>query len=142
MRKLKDIFACLRCNLLDVWRYFPSDWLELGLGGLLLIGWGIPFWNPWTNIFASNPKSYSFIAQYVDEFWFGLLMISVALIRLWSVAARSNRWRDATGIVSSFVWMFLAVGFWMANHASSGPWTYGFCFCMEALIVWRAARYG
>lgn len=96
---------------------------------------GLVLLNPFVDTFGSA-RGYTFMSQFPEWAW-GLLLVSIALVRLWTIAEQHLAGRRNIALLSMGIWLFIAWGFMISNPAGTGWPVYGLIAYHDSRIYWR-----
>lgn len=104
--------------------------------GLILLVFGIAILNPFTTTFSTT-KTYNAL-QYLtanQEWLCGLLFVSIGGWQL--DITKSIRWRSVSASCSMFLFLLLAVMFFVSNPQAAGAYLFGL---YSAICLWQFRR--
>lgn len=87
--------------------------------GVIALMWGLWLANPWLESFDSSP-SYAALAQVLPEWAWGLVMIALGVLTLYSISQQFGRLRRWLSLIHVIFWMFVSTLLAIGNLSSAG----------------------
>lgn len=106
---------------------------------LIKIVWGLTFLLSFS-FFTTSP-SYTAMANIGTEHQWGVALLTIGILHIWSIFYTSAYYRITMQTVSIFVWLFIATQLWLANPIGTGKFTYTIAAIIDFIAVVYILKY-
>lgn len=124
IKKLKDVLVTYDIELVEV------------MSGFAALTWGLWLLNPIADTFVSS-RTFSTMALIAPEELWGIAMVIVGFLQVYSVVVHKLNLRKQSSIVLSIMWLFITAVFAHANHVNTAVAIYG---VFTAFTTWSYLR--